>query len=438
MEPEWPETGVDVSPESIPKSRISTQFERSRRQWQERQRPPPTLKFPGDGVILRAIVALISRPRRMDEMATDPQSGVESNAVAPVRLERIRIENYKGIDRFELDFPNPRLPSEHDMFALGSRNGLGKTSILEALALCSFSTCVDSSDLSSKEVQATLGFSTDRLIRFDTKRSKLEATFSHQGRSFDVTVHMKRGSRSALLLSGSASDLTRRVRGEDEYDGFDTVGDHRSDLRSLFALNSQPFLLGSFAYFHSYRRLAPAPEERSVPSSGGFETNPYSFDTFKSAVYELLLARSDLYEETKPEEVEQEYRQLHQLLEKFAGVQLGKLRQADGGRPTIRVESIQQKESFPIDGLSSGQKSIISTLYLIWKMSRERPGLVLIDEPELHMNPEWHREFMAELQELAAENQYVMATHSRDVFSYFDEDKRIRLGGEVGTHGDVD
>ncbi len=52
-----------------------------------------------------------------------------------MKLRNISITNYKGIDEIKLEFPAPRMPDATDIMVLGSRNGLGKTSILECCCL---------------------------------------------------------------------------------------------------------------------------------------------------------------------------------------------------------------------------------------------------------------------------------------------------------------
>ena len=59
-----------------------------------------------------------------------------NSAIAPsVRIRRLWVEDYKGIDHIELAFPPPLLPGDPDIVVMGSRNGLGKTSVLECCAL---------------------------------------------------------------------------------------------------------------------------------------------------------------------------------------------------------------------------------------------------------------------------------------------------------------
>ena len=53
----------------------------------------------------------------------------------PIKIRRITIRNYKGIDELEMDFPTPRMPDDSDILVMGSRNGLGKTSIIECCSL---------------------------------------------------------------------------------------------------------------------------------------------------------------------------------------------------------------------------------------------------------------------------------------------------------------
>ncbi len=53
----------------------------------------------------------------------------------PIKIRRISIRNYKGIDKLDMKFPVPRLPDDLDIFVMGSRNGLGKTSVIECCAL---------------------------------------------------------------------------------------------------------------------------------------------------------------------------------------------------------------------------------------------------------------------------------------------------------------
>jgi len=70
---------------------------------------------------------------------------------------------------------------------------------------------------------------------------------------------------------------------------------------------------------------------------------------------------------------------------------------------------------------------MISTLFLIWSCTNTAPKVVLIDEPEQHLNAEWHRRFVYMLHKIAPWNQYILATHSKHIASAVDGEHQIML-----------
>ena len=50
-----------------------------------------------------------------------------------IKIRRLQIANYKGIDELELYFPRPKMSGDPDVVVMGSRNGLGKTSVLDSI-----------------------------------------------------------------------------------------------------------------------------------------------------------------------------------------------------------------------------------------------------------------------------------------------------------------
>ena len=119
---------------------------------------------------------------------------------------------------------------------------------------------------------------------------------------------------------------------------------------------------------------------------------------------------------------------LNELLERYTGGIISKLRPREDNTMEFRIHPKGGGDSFTFDGLSSGQKEIVSTLFLIWHYTQERPAVVLIDEPELHLNAQWHRRFVNSLFDLAPHNQYIMATHSVYVMDSVEENRRLLLG----------
>jgi predicted ATPase len=68
---------------------------------------------------------------------------------------------------------------------------------------------------------------------------------------------------------------------------------------------------------------------------------------------------------------------------------------------------------FTLDRFSSGEKEIVHFLLALFALN-VKDGLILVDEPELHLHPRWQRIFLGLFRELAPErnNQFVISTHS--------------------------
>ncbi len=81
----------------------------------------------------------------------------------------------------------------------------------------------------------------------------------------------------------------------------------------------------------------------------------------------------------------------------------------------IKVES-EKGQEFGIAGLSSGEKQILLLLGEI-QLRLRRGGLLLIDEPEIHLHPRWQRLLVRALTDLCAEYdaQMILTTHSREI-----------------------
>lgn len=328
-----------------------------------------------------------------------------------VRIARIGIERYKAIESLELELPPPKTIDEPDAFVLGSKNGVGKTSVLEACAIGMIAATY--ADVEGEPALREL------LVRSGGQRALIDATIARGGETI--------AGRMTISSSGFApgSGLSRdplRILGP----GW---------LPRLLGIESEPLLMESVLLFHSFRKVregnpsidsmvgAREPSRSRGTVEGTISREP---STFKAAVVRALMARSGLFEDVEggPDDLIDE---LNLLMQEFARGRVDKLRQSPDGTLELRVAPIDGGPSYGFDGLSSGQKEVIATLFLIWQATRESPSVVLIDEPELHLNAEWQRRFVHTLWRVAPWNQYIMATHSEEVFGSVTEDRRLLL-----------
>jgi hypothetical protein len=346
----------------------------------------------------------------------------DREAVKPtVRISRIGIRNYKAIESLELDLPPPKIADEPDAFVLGSKNGVGKTSVLEACALGLLSAV----EL-TPETQSPASF-----LRSGVTRGAIDLVIHYGQRDYRSNVELGPwgwGLGSDANTVSDADDLEKALFG---LSASRSSGDDW--LPYLLGISSDPLISRSVLFFHSYRKVregnlaidlmvntSPGPERAGASGVLGL---------FKTLLVQALMARSGLFEGGSAG-ADDLLDDLNGLMREFAQGTVDKLRPAADGTLELRVAPTKGGPSYGFDGLSSGQKEIIATLFLILRYTRDRPRVVLIDEPELHLNAEWQRLFVRTIWSLAPWNQYIMATHSEEVFGSVSEDRRILLQPE--------
>ena len=233
-----------------------------------------------------------------------------------------------------------------------------------------------------------------------------------------------------------------REKLEDARKKFAATREHESVgeelIRVISGMSTDPVLTSSFLFFHSYRKVQEGNPELGMMADESSYDLPYrpsrwrrrydfSVSRFKVIILRSLMQQAGLFEVPEAENSDAAIEQLNKLLKVYADDTISKLRPRADNTVDFRIDPNRGGDSFTFDGLSSGQKEIVSTLFLIWHYTQERPAVVLIDEPELHLNAQWHRRFVNSLLELAPHNQYIVATHSVDVMDSVEEDRRLFL-----------
>lgn len=355
-----------------------------------------------------------------------------SDRAQVLRLSKLQVENYKSLDKVELNLPAPSTTEQLDAFVLGSKNGVGKSSLLECCALSMMAATFPNllkRDRRTRDVDDPY----DILIRSGAAEATICASVSVDDVSHKVELEV---SRMGFV------PRTKPIFHDSEDYAWLRHGllDDGALFESLLGMNSEPLVAPPVLLFHSYRKVLegssalgamvdPAYARRHYPPRryGG----PGPLSTFKVLLVQALMARSGLFEGMQAKgDSEAILAKLNGLITDFAGGVVDKVRPGPDGTLELRVAPVSGGSSFSFDGLSSGQKEIIATLFLIWFTTNERPGIVLVDEPELHLNAEWQRIFVHKLAELAPKNQYILATHSEEIFGSVTEDRRLMLRRE--------
>jgi ABC-type molybdenum transport system ATPase subunit/photorepair protein PhrA len=346
-----------------------------------------------------------------DSGTADAAAPLAPSADAYPRLRHIEITNYKALDHLTLDIPAPRMPGDPDIFVVGSKNGLGKTSLLECCALA---------HLNHKDPANLANLL--RRIREEWHREIQLVREPHA--SLRVTSRHSDGRTSSLEYEEGPSiprEYRRRPRRK--------ISDDSVLIDQLFGREPDVLLRSDLLFFHGYRKVSEGPV-----SSQEMLTRDESEGTsaVKLKAVRLLLGSYGLVEGDSEGDAERRLTQLNSLLTTFAGGRIDKkLRPIASDQLDLRIVT-PRNTTFSFDALSSGQKEIVTTLFLIWNETLAHPALVLIDEPELHLNAEWQREFLRHLLSLAPNNQYILATHSEDIFASVAEERRVLLEASHG------
>lgn len=342
-----------------------------------------------------------------------------------IRIASIHISNYRGINDLDLAFPLGRMSDDPDVNVLGSMNGVGKTSVLECCAWVLLAAS------SGKEAFEGRNFDYADLVKSGCDFAEVKAEVSFSGKNEGVEIKfLKNGTVQTSGLVASFSGKKGRV----------------SVLtpEGVVGMSPDPVVGKCFIFLHSYRKVQEGrPElgmlvDEDIPDAlfarrYGFRyaERIASFSMFKKLIVRHLMENADLFESStlkKQEKDKSAIAALDGLLKVYASVKIGKLRPYRNNTIDVQVEKLDEPgKGFSIDGLSSGQKEIISTLFLIWNATYRNPSVVLIDEPELHLNLQWHSGFIRKLLELAPGNQYIVATHAEAIMASVDKCNRIML-----------
>jgi predicted ATP-dependent endonuclease of OLD family len=351
---------------------------------------------------------------------------MKTKRCTPIKIRRLKIANYKGIDELELEFPVPRMVDDHDIFVMGSRNGLGKTSILECCSLLLLAITLPEERFKLRDRYSTVDVP-DLLINADANSAEIEGDVVVGEASISLSIRIDR--HGIVKVSG---DSLQELRIENDL--FDPESETDDFVKAICGFSPNPVIESTFLFFHSYRKVQEGNPElammvdrgRSV-RRGMYPRQELPMSAFKLRILRSLMGQANLFEFVDNQESDEVIMRLNELVSKYAGGTINKLRSSPDNTVDFRVKPKNGGDSFTFDGLSSGQKEIISTLFLIWYHTRNSPSVVFVDEPEMHLNAQWHRSFVKQLIRLAPQNQYILATHSEDIMDSVPEDRRLLL-----------
>lgn len=290
----------------------------------------------------------------------------------PIALASLEIEDFRGIDELKLNFCGPDgLPN--NLVVLSGPNGCGKTAVLEAALIAVGGHKLAVGQLGKRAVRKGAGA---YRIKAEVRTSALLPDDDHtiEVSSNGPTPSIDLGLSYWYFSSWRAPKLAGAVNV--------TVGRRgrrlaKTDPNRLRNVKQQ---LANAAAAESF------PGAKQPPSSGYSKwmdnINKYWKRFYPDHNDKFAVGLSDSDEEGGAFEVFYNRK----------------------GLPSLSV-----------DDLSAGQLELFLFLTSL-VLNNDREGIVFIDEPELHLDPQWHAPIMRTLMELQPNAQFLVATHSPGIY----------------------
>ena len=345
-----------------------------------------------------------------------------------MRFQNIIIENYKGIDYLSIPFPAQVFPNDPDILVMGSKNGVGKTSVLECCAIILICLRAEEKEFKLSRNDYPINLSS-YFVKAGTNSAKIQAHVEVNNEEIhNITI---------LINSNGTVKITAPELPGDWIEDPIPTDDIALLIKGICGFFPNPIIKEPLLFFHSYRQInvgtpSAAFMANNIDANLRMTPNIPSVNVisdFKLLIYKLFISKRDHIEfEGESEKDHQEsLDQLEKLVKSYAGRYLEKIKFLKDSRTDFIFKPDDGGNGISLDGLSSGEKEIIATLFMIWHYTKDSSSIVLIDEPELHLNAQWHRRFITDLTRTAPGNQYFIATHSADIMSSVQRECRILL-----------
>jgi predicted ATPase len=381
-----------------------------------------------------------------------------------MKLRKVWVQNFRAIKETEIVFADA-LGAIRPITVLAGPNGSGKTSVLYAIV---------------QALRGVMGYRTSDVPEpeeLDIHRPLSASGLSREPPSISVTLDVEFGSEERAAIRRVLNETTAdepildplpelpggKIRAYWKY-----PPDRKSDgslwpswfLNRTEPGNAIPWFRGRSTAIRAWRdrRLRERdlldkiggiylfPQDRSLRSRVMGErvtqdddppvrSDRKSKDGF--SVWGVLEYLSN-YSRNRPENATQEGNWEQRIREGFNQIcapkeYLGFMYKSDDplGAPYFKDNG----STYPLHMAASGEQVIIEYLARLTYPSPMNHSIILIDEPEIHLHPGWVRQLYRALPKIGVDNQYIITTHSTELYAAAAADQAlIEMGPLVETN----
>lgn len=371
-----------------------------------------------------------SDQRRLpDEFRGPPMrswSRTEKHDDATTYIERVVLENFRCFEHAEIPF-------RPGMNVLIGQNGTGKTTVLDAIARELVSIPLVLENEAGKIYFADISSKRDvRMARVD------------KGDTTTFEPQYPTGVRLETRIQGNpiaCSSFVRDERGKKTRSGTG-VGVPSFDIRDIVRWAIQDgfdSLLPLIAYYGT-GRIWRAPKDDNGKNladlsrwSGYRDCLDPSTNLTKMRAWFRRMELLALQDNHTPAVLEASKRVMLECLEGFDLVRY------DARLDDLAARNAKTGLFLSFDQLSDGQRNLLGMVadmayraatlnpHLGVDAAKQTPGIVLVDEIDLHLHPAWQRRIIGDLQRAFPRIQFIATTHSPQVLSAVSDDSIIIL-----------
>lgn len=355
-------------------------------------------------------------------------------------LEKLKLHNFRCYEKLEIDF-------NRQLTVLVGKNGSGKTTVLEAIAIALGTWFVGFNIVNAKGINKR----TDPLRKAyqigatDDVQTQFPVEIEAWGKieeSKDQILHWKRE-----LYTPTGTMTTKDAK---------EIVEYAAEYQKAISEGRTDIYLPMVAYYGTGRLWDYHRQKRTDVFKVSSRTNGYIDCLDGTANVKLMMdwfqimtinkyQRQEENLESNPE-LDTVYLAMEKCLTNLSGYSDVKIRYNMGTQELDVYYSEQDKQRMriPLNQLSDGYKGMISLAAdIAYRMATLNPqlgtevlskgdGVVLIDEVDLHLHPAWQQKVIDNLMNIFPKVQFIVSTHAPAIISSVKTDKlRILSNKEV-------